>query len=314
MKAFILGIKLLLTSSSVYAADAMISGETSYLPGAKVPSQTVCAIPYDGTKSEICTVTETTNYRLNLMPGKYYVYATLLNPNAAWNVPHKAYFSEFVACGSDSKKCQSHVPLIVDLDPNEHKINIDPQDWQSPHADSRNMAISYTKEKLPVCSIKGKYFVVLSNKNQKAGYFMDFYEAKNQDISYKSCNKVEYGKPLFQLQEEGIFLLNVKGDLVFVDSGTNNEIRTLRIYNLKEKKQAFKTEYSTLKFVNETILELGIQEKYIKNSCSKESLARFEIKKMKPATERKQILDTKTLKLTKTDEISCTSPDDDYDY
>ncbi len=61
-------------------------------------------------------------YKLEVPPGEYTVYARLPND------PYRAYYSDFVICGSVAS-CPSHKPVVIDVAANMTLSNIDPQDW-----------------------------------------------------------------------------------------------------------------------------------------------------------------------------------------
>ncbi|WP_413578548.1 hypothetical protein ACLVWU_08420 [Bdellovibrio sp. HCB290] len=314
MKYSILFLITVLSMPS-FAAESMLSGEVSYFKDAKIPAQTICAIPTDSSDyNQFCTPSEANNkFSIKLPPGKYYVHATLLKPIDTWSKPYKAYFNEFVVCGKDQSKCHSHKPIVVEVAEGEHRINIDPQDWLSPVEDSKNFSTIAVLTKVPECKFIGKFFIRLTDDGEKFGSFMEFYSANKQDVSYKSCNKGEYGKPLFQIKETHSFLLEVKGDNAFVRQPLTSEISTLKIFNIKDQKLALKIEYSEIRFLNDSTAEIKIQEKYV-GGCSDQEKQDYKARSRRLATLRTHNLDLKTLKLTSTDKIACASPDREWDY
>ncbi|MDA1079518.1 MAG: hypothetical protein O2840_02405 [bacterium] len=61
-------------------------------------------------------------YKLEVPPGEYTVYARLPND------PYRAYYSDFVICGSTAD-CPSHKPVVISVEANITYANVDPQDW-----------------------------------------------------------------------------------------------------------------------------------------------------------------------------------------
>ena len=90
----------------------------------------VCAETLDG-HTIACTdkhiddpkYTYRVGYQLEIIPGEYYVYATVPSYSE-----HKAYYNEFVTCGL-SVNCDSHKNIVVAVNSGETVTGIDPQDW-----------------------------------------------------------------------------------------------------------------------------------------------------------------------------------------
>lgn len=108
-----------------------IEGSLSY-PSEGIPQDLqVCAETLIGVQFE-CTSTHIqdskytygSGYKLELPPGKYYVYAQV----PSFNSGYKAYYSEFVTCGL-SINCPSHKPIEVEVTAGATLTGVDPQDW-----------------------------------------------------------------------------------------------------------------------------------------------------------------------------------------
>ena len=116
---------------------ATISGSLGY-PSDYIPEMGVCAETTD--KEDLyCTYEMLENddytyglgYQLKVPPGKYYVFAHLMdeeNKNVGFTNEEKAYHSKYVTCGSEVK-CTSHKPITVEVKTREHITRIDPIDW-----------------------------------------------------------------------------------------------------------------------------------------------------------------------------------------
>lgn len=107
-----------------------IEGSISY-PSEAIPEDLrICAETLQG-QTIACTdkkindpkYTYGVGYRLEIIPGEYYIYATV--PSLS---DYKAYYNEFVTCGL-SVNCPSHKKIIVSVDSGETIKKIDPQDW-----------------------------------------------------------------------------------------------------------------------------------------------------------------------------------------
>jgi hypothetical protein len=107
-----------------------IEGSLGY-PSEGIPADMKVCAENIKTKEQYCTSTHIENskykygkgYKINLPPGDYYVFATLLSLG-----DYKAYYSEFVTCGI-KVGCSSHDPIKVTVADGEIIENIDPQDW-----------------------------------------------------------------------------------------------------------------------------------------------------------------------------------------
>lgn len=98
----------------------VIKGKLSY-PSEGIPPMTVCADNLIS-REKICieTAYNQADYEVEVPTGKYYVYAIGRGMSA--------YYSEFVTCGLNVK-CESHAPIVVEINNNDVKQDIDPGDW-----------------------------------------------------------------------------------------------------------------------------------------------------------------------------------------
>lgn len=111
-----------------------IEGSLGY-PSEFIPEDMVICAENLDTKKLYCTenhiqdnkYTHGLGYNIEVPAGDYFVYA-YLKETPAYSENYKAYYSEFVTCGS-SVECKSHAPIKVTVDANTTKSNIDPQDW-----------------------------------------------------------------------------------------------------------------------------------------------------------------------------------------
>lgn len=123
-------------------ASGTITGTLSY-PSDHIPREIhICAEGVESGKIS-CTnehITQAgkdarTTYRLEVEPGRYYVYSILpesadFEPSSG--VDYRAYFSEFVTCGSQAS-CPSHEPIVVEVPAGKTVDGIDPNDWYAPN-------------------------------------------------------------------------------------------------------------------------------------------------------------------------------------
>lgn len=123
--------KLTPAPTEVLTQTGTIEGSLSF-PSEGIPQDLqVCAETLIGVQFE-CTLshiqdskyTYGSGYKLELPPGKYYVYAQV----PSFNSNYKAYYSEFVTCGL-SINCPSHKPIEVEVSAGATLNGIDPQDW-----------------------------------------------------------------------------------------------------------------------------------------------------------------------------------------
>lgn len=125
-----LGLLASLMTTSACAQAGSISGTLSY-PSEYMPADMRVCAESAASKTTTCTSRTSnkgrrTTYLLPVEPGDYFVYA------ATRDAPgYKAYWSEFVRCGSDAK-CKSHKPILVRVLANSRLTGIDPQDWYVP--------------------------------------------------------------------------------------------------------------------------------------------------------------------------------------
>lgn len=92
----------------------------------QVCAETLMGVQFECTSTHIqdSKYTYGSGYKLELPPGKYYVYAQV----PSFNSGYKAYYNEFVTCGL-SVECQSHEPIEVNVSAGETVTGVDPQDW-----------------------------------------------------------------------------------------------------------------------------------------------------------------------------------------
>jgi hypothetical protein len=112
-------------------AMGWIEGSLSY-PSEQLPTDLQVCAKNTGTNNEICTAERITDskytygfgYKLEVAPGIYQVYAV----TQASGDPLKAYFTEFVSCGSTAD-CVDHTVIDVQVDGGETMEGVDPGDW-----------------------------------------------------------------------------------------------------------------------------------------------------------------------------------------
>src|SRR3989344_4824591 len=123
--------KLTPTPTQQLTQTGTIEGSLSF-PSEGIPQDLqVCAETLLGVQFE-CTPTHIqdskytygSGYKLELPPGKYYVYALV----PSFKSDYKAYYNEFVTCGL-SINCPSHKPIEVEVSAGATVSNIDPRDW-----------------------------------------------------------------------------------------------------------------------------------------------------------------------------------------
>ena len=92
----------------------------------QVCAETLLGVQFECTSSHIqdSKYIYGSGYKLELPPGKYYVYAQV----PSFNSGYKAYYSEFVTCGL-SINCSSHKPIEVEVSAGATVTDVDPQDW-----------------------------------------------------------------------------------------------------------------------------------------------------------------------------------------
>lgn len=111
-----------------------IEGTTAY-PSEFNPAQRVCAQSTTDSGYERCTDVpeqegpDAPKFSIKVTPGSYHVYAYLRNPaDLGLTESHRAYWTEFVRCGTISG-CGSHAPLLVVVVSGMTVVDIRPQDW-----------------------------------------------------------------------------------------------------------------------------------------------------------------------------------------
>lgn len=107
-----------------------ITGNMGY-PAEGIPAEIIVCADNLESKTTTCTKPRKENsstilpFELSVPEGTYYVYET---GSSAYGKDYKAYYSEFVTCGS-SVNCTSHKPIKVDVKSGETVKNIAPTDW-----------------------------------------------------------------------------------------------------------------------------------------------------------------------------------------
>ena len=113
-----------------------ISGHTTY-PSDGIPPLRVCAEDVStGTTVKCVDTLEQSDpkgplpvFRIVLMPGRYFVYATLIDPAAlGLEDAGTAYYSEFVRCGM-KYECKDHTRIPIDVGSGQDVVDIIPGDW-----------------------------------------------------------------------------------------------------------------------------------------------------------------------------------------
>lgn len=120
---------------AVESTTGFIEGSMSYPSEMIPPGVMVCA---ENTKSKVesCTKERVTNskymygigYKMELPVGTYYVYERFAEKFADFTPSYRAYYSEFVTCGS-KYECPSHKPILITVKGGETVTGVDPQDW-----------------------------------------------------------------------------------------------------------------------------------------------------------------------------------------
>jgi hypothetical protein len=121
-------VLIALSGCTGLAQESSIEGELGY-PAEILPGQKVCAVEIPSLK-ETCTQSKQAQikYKIDLSPGKYQVYASLLAPMGSITPAFKAYYTEYAACGL-KRTCPSHEIIEFDLKKGEHKKQVNPIDW-----------------------------------------------------------------------------------------------------------------------------------------------------------------------------------------
>ncbi len=107
-----------------------ITGALSYPSEGLPPDLKVCALN-SVSNSLYCTMQPINNdssYTLPVPSGAYTVYAQ--------SGTLKGFYSEFITCGEDTKKCSSHKNIVVTVAAGSELTKIDPGDWYGPDSDS----------------------------------------------------------------------------------------------------------------------------------------------------------------------------------
>jgi hypothetical protein len=114
-------------------ATARVRGMMSYPASGVPPSIIVCAEDITS-KALFCTPDRINDflgfqtgvgYELRLQAGAYHVFSVATTALPPW----RAYYSEFVKCGLDSRRCFDHAPIVVQAEAGKTLTSIDPGDW-----------------------------------------------------------------------------------------------------------------------------------------------------------------------------------------
>lgn len=113
----------------------VVTGSLSY-PSERIPENLGVCAEEISTEKTVCTDNHIWGssyqygygYRIEIPAGEYYVYAYVPNQPGATGEIYKAYYSEFVKCGSDIS-CENHEPIKVIVKQGEVTEGADPQDW-----------------------------------------------------------------------------------------------------------------------------------------------------------------------------------------
>ncbi|MNL29049.1 hypothetical protein D3C87_1507210 [compost metagenome] len=157
----------------------------------------------------------------------------------------------------------------------------------------------------PECKVLGKYFVRQTPDLNSNGEFMAFYYLNGQDTSEAACAANNYGTPILKIEKAGSILLEIRDDLVFIDTGTGPGARGFEIYDLIRKQSVFKWSYNKYKFKSDNEIEFWTQE-INTNACSKVEISKNKEDGFNSATIRRYLLNIKSMKLKKTQETKCT--------
>jgi hypothetical protein len=114
-----------LTDNNPYNSAGVIQG-TLTTPSNDIPVEDILICVEDTvTQARYCTTEFTdSKYTLEIPQGTYNVYSLHAVEGT------KAYYSEYVLCGSKDT-CPSHTPLNVVVKPGETVTGIDPTDWKA---------------------------------------------------------------------------------------------------------------------------------------------------------------------------------------
>lgn len=122
-------------AASEQEATGIIEGLLTY-PSEVLPELTICSEnvvtqeTHCTNENKIIVHEETpkytgTGYQLEVPVGQYVVYAYQTDVEEA----SRAYYSEFVECGLDVQKCDSHEPIVVEVTAGEVVRAVHPADW-----------------------------------------------------------------------------------------------------------------------------------------------------------------------------------------
>lgn len=112
----------------------IIEGSLGY-PSSGIPQMKICAVNIN-TQEEVCTTEHiedekyqySKGYIIEVPPGEYNVYASLISSLGSLDPSYRAYYSEFVVCGL-AIWCPSHEPIVVFVESGKKYSDIDPIDW-----------------------------------------------------------------------------------------------------------------------------------------------------------------------------------------
>jgi hypothetical protein len=113
----------------------VITGSVAY-PASIIPVQKICAV---NTKNsvEVCTdyasgkTNNSVDYSIIVVPGDYYVYASLKTQQGDFKTTYKAYYNKFVTCGL-TFNCASGLHsqnVLVSVGPGVTSGGVSPTDW-----------------------------------------------------------------------------------------------------------------------------------------------------------------------------------------
>ncbi len=104
-----------------------IKGDMTY-PSDAIPDNMVACAENVETTETTCTKKRSgwqagVNYSLRVPPGRYYVYAVLLE-----DVKSRAYYTDFIVCGM-LERCKSHQRIVLEVKAGENLTGIKVGDW-----------------------------------------------------------------------------------------------------------------------------------------------------------------------------------------
>ncbi|WP_413557268.1 hypothetical protein [Bdellovibrio sp. HCB209] len=169
------------------------------------------------------------------------------------------------------------------------------------HAQVPVELISNYQTKVPNCKFVGKYLIRVANN--EGMYEVDFHTSRKQDISPASCHDNKYEKALYKLKTRGIPYLDLSTDLAMTVSSWKTTETQLNIYDINQKKEIFEKKAFAHEFKSNSTIYLWIEDE--KKICTEEEKAVAKGTGNETFNLRKYILNTKTLKIQKTDTLKC---------